>query len=190
MEDIMGEQPSSDPIFMLTKSARNDQASSEDKEKVKEVKEVNVETASPSRDSSHSSGPSQQMRTGKDQVVTRAGGDHLPAELLGYAQEFQTHMLYFFNSNNAIPPASLTSLLDDIMKVGEEKGKWKADSKARKEVLHDQDGRKVCLEPSPFRKSLISLLFKLLFMLSFEGTGPLLCSSRLLLRYLETQCER
>jgi len=87
-----------------------------------------------------------------DPVSLAQSGDHLPAELLGYMHEFQTHMLYFFNSNTAHPPESLTVLLEDILKVGESKGKKISDRRARKEVLHDEDGR------------------KLLFMMSFEDT--------------------
>jgi hypothetical protein len=94
--------------------------------------------ASSSKDSNKADPPKND-----DPVNPTQSGDHLPAELLGYMHEFQTHMLYFFNSNTAHPPESLTILLEDILKVGESKGKKISDRRARKEVLHDEDGRKV-----------------------------------------------
>jgi len=85
-------------------------------------------------------------------VVLPPNPDHLPAELLQYMQEFQNHMLYFFNSNMSHPPATLIALLDEVSKANESSRLKRSERKARKEVLHDEDGR------------------KLLFMLSFEET--------------------
>lgn len=75
---------------------------------------------------------------------------NLPSELLHHAQEFQNHMLYFLGSNASHPPSSLEELLNEILSAGEKKHGHKVDNRAKKEVFHDEDGKKVRVPLSVF----------------------------------------
>lgn len=70
----------------------------------------------------------------------------LPSELLQHMMTLQAHTLYFLGDHTQRPPDSLIRLLNDVSGAARDHGIF-LDSRAKKEVLADDRGRKVRVLP-------------------------------------------